>query len=90
MKVEIDVDELCSLRADLRALMEENTDLASGKFKGGIHPDQIPRAVKRLMEANEGLAKVNGLLREENNGLKICLNQRRDMILDVANDWEEV
>ena len=27
MKVEIDADELCSLRADLRALMEENANL---------------------------------------------------------------
>jgi len=27
MNVEIDVDELCSLRADLRALMEENEKL---------------------------------------------------------------
>ena len=27
MKVEIDVDELCSLRADLRALMVENEKL---------------------------------------------------------------
>ena len=76
MNVEIDVDELCSLRADLRALMEENEKLK-----------EVNRALVKEYSGTAFMLQQGRIkeLEEENATLKRLMNARRKAVYDLAS-----
>ena len=94
MNVEIDVDELCSLRADLRALMEENEKLKEvnrvlgQEYSGTAFMLQQGR-IKELEEDNEKLKEVNAARKRRIAQLASCCNGRKLDLLNFANEWIE-
>jgi len=79
MNVEIDVDELCSLRADLRALMEENEKLK-----------EVNRALVKEYSGTAFMLQQGRIkeLEEENATLKRLMNARRKAVYDLATQWQ--
>ena len=92
MNVEIDVDELCSLRADLRALMEENEQVrGQGKVTCGgrtalewYNYCTAAQAVHNI-ELNK-LKEANRVLCKESPGTAYMLQQNRIYALQEENE----
>ena len=91
MNVEIDVDELCSLRADLRALMEENEKLKEEVKAERRRADRCGLIVgtlgrcEKAEEENEKLKEVNRALVKEYSGTAFMLQQGRIKELEEEN-----